>query len=123
MQIVFLYIDANNTLIATHSSAYRRSTHYRVYAHNTSRNVPIFGFRGDLWTIAKQLQKTVVPPVTAYMALEKRSLLSIEYIKDLWVFFNCVSFDCAAHIGLFRKHYLNCSEDSLMMAPMKCRNM
>jgi hypothetical protein len=62
---------ANNAQNATHLYAHRHNTRCRVYAHNISRNIPLFRFRGDLWTIANQLVKTVVPPVTAYMALEE----------------------------------------------------
>ena len=31
--------------------------------------------------------------------------------------------DCAVYNGPFRKHYFKHCEESLMMAPMECRNM
>jgi len=47
----------------------------RVYTLKTSRTLPIFGFRGGLWTIADHLMKIALPPLTAYMKLEEVSPL------------------------------------------------
>jgi len=47
----------------------------RVYTLNTSRTLPIFGFRGSLWTMADHLMKIALPPFTAYMELEDVSPL------------------------------------------------
>jgi len=51
------------------------STQRRMYTLNTSRTLPISGFRGGLWTIADHLMKIAVPPLTAYMELEEVSPL------------------------------------------------
>jgi hypothetical protein len=51
------------------------STQHRAHTLNTSRTLPIFGFRGGLWTIADHLMKIAVSPLTAYMELEEVSPL------------------------------------------------
>jgi hypothetical protein len=46
-----------------------------VLTQNTSRTLPIFGFRSGLRTIANYLVKIVVPPLTACLELKELSPL------------------------------------------------
>ena len=59
------------------------------------------------------------------MELEEVSPLLFQHFNTLLVVspvFRCV-YVRAAYNGPFRKHYFNCSEDSLRMAPNECRDM
>jgi hypothetical protein len=47
---------------------------------------------------------------------------TVAYIETLHIS-NRFIYRTAAYIETLRKHYFNCCEDSLTMAPMECRNM
>ena len=66
-------IQIFNYKIVSPTSQERVSFYSIQYAHtqNNTKILPIFGFRGDPWTIAYHLVKIAVPPVTAYMELKE----------------------------------------------------
>ena len=64
----------NPTLHALECTVYCHSIE-SVHTQNTSRTLPVFGFRGGLRTIANYLVKIVLPPLTACLELEELSPL------------------------------------------------
>jgi len=60
-------------------------TPFRVYTHNTSNALPIFGFQGGPWMIANYPAKSTVSPITVYMELQEISPLLFQHCNILWV--------------------------------------
>jgi hypothetical protein len=59
----------------THWNVLCTAIKYSVLTQNTSKTLPILGFRGGLRTTANYLVKIVVPPLTACLELKELSPL------------------------------------------------